>query len=252
MSEPLGLSTRIAKHVRSNIVGYVAVFLALTGTAAALPGTNSVDSGDIINGQVKTPDLGLEAVNTGRLAPNSVNGAKVADGSLGSSDIADGNLVGADIAPDTLTGTQIRESTLGEVPAATLGGLGRSASDPDNFCDPESSTLIVCTSLDLTLPAQARVLVIGQIRAQEEVGNDKGTGSCELGTNVLDLPSTATNVRTGRDGGFDFESDNITLVGVTPPLGPGPVQFRIRCNQLPPGAIDYRESEIAAVVLSSS
>ncbi len=238
----MGFTARIAKHIRSNVVGYVAVFLALTATAAALPGTNTVDSGDIINGEVKTPDLALGAVNTGRLAPNAVTTGRVVDGGL----------VGADIAPNALTGAQIDEAQLGQVPAATLGGLGRSGSDPDDDCDPESSTLIVCTTVDLTLPAQARVLVIGQIRAREEVDNNQGTGTCELGTSVLDLPSTSTTIHTGHDGDFIDQTDNTTLVGVTPPLGPGPIQFRIRCDQLAPGAITYDESEIAAVALSSS
>jgi hypothetical protein len=258
----MGLSTRIAKHIRSNVVGYVAVFLALTGTAAALPGTNSVDSGDIINGQVKTGDVAVQAVTRGRLAPDSVTGGKVADGSvsgvdvadgsLGSADVADQSLTGDDIGPNALTGTEINESQLGQVPEAALGGIGRSAGDPQDFCDPESSLLIICTSVNVVLPAQSRVLVIGQIRARDEVGADSAHGSCELGTSAVDLPSTSTNVETGRDGSFDYESDNVTLVGVTPPLGPGTVQFRIRCNQLAPGAIDYRESEIAAVALSPS
>jgi hypothetical protein len=47
---------KVSGHVRSNVVGYVAVFLALTGTAIALPGKNSVNSGDIKNNQVKSVD----------------------------------------------------------------------------------------------------------------------------------------------------------------------------------------------------
>jgi hypothetical protein len=45
------------RHVRSNVVGYIALFVALTGTAIALPGRNSVDSGDIRNGQVRSVDV---------------------------------------------------------------------------------------------------------------------------------------------------------------------------------------------------
>ncbi len=50
------MSRRIGKHVRSNVVGYVAVFLALTGTAWALE-RNSVRSRHIVNGQVKGADV---------------------------------------------------------------------------------------------------------------------------------------------------------------------------------------------------
>lgn len=44
-------------HVRSNVVGYVAVFLALSGVAVALPGKNSVNSGDIVNETIKSVDV---------------------------------------------------------------------------------------------------------------------------------------------------------------------------------------------------
>ncbi len=52
------MSRRIADHIRSNVVGYVAVFLALTGVsyAASLP-ANSVKSKTIKNGQVKSKDI---------------------------------------------------------------------------------------------------------------------------------------------------------------------------------------------------
>ncbi len=66
------MSSRFGQHLRANVVGYVAVFIALCGTAAALPGTNKVDSGDIKKGNVKASDIGA----------NAVSGDKVADGSL--------------------------------------------------------------------------------------------------------------------------------------------------------------------------
>jgi hypothetical protein len=40
------------------VLGAVALFLALEGHAFALPGLNSVDSGDIVNGQVRSADVG--------------------------------------------------------------------------------------------------------------------------------------------------------------------------------------------------
>jgi hypothetical protein len=90
-------------------VGYLALFLVLTGgTAEALNGSNTVFSDDIVNKEVKNPDLALGAVSTNRLAPNAVKTGRVADGTL----------TGSDVADDTLTGGQILESTLGQVPDA--------------------------------------------------------------------------------------------------------------------------------------
>ena len=92
-------------HIRANVVGYVGVFLALTGSAVALPGHDSVRSDDIVNGQVKRADV----------ARNAVNGGKVANGTLG--------------------GPDIRESSLGPVPRARVSAdaeqLG--GSPPEDF-----------------------------------------------------------------------------------------------------------------------
>jgi hypothetical protein len=93
------MSRRIREHIRGNVVGYVALFLVVTGgTAQALNGSNTVFSDDIVNREVKNQDLALGAVSTNRLAPKAVKGGRVAD--------------------DTLTGTQILESALGQVPDA--------------------------------------------------------------------------------------------------------------------------------------
>ena len=99
------MGKRWAEHFRSNVVAYVALFFALSGSAYALQGKNTVDSGDIKNGQVKTADV--------------------------ANDKGKGALKGADIAANTLTGKDISEGSLGQVPSAqdagTLDGLGSSA-----------------------------------------------------------------------------------------------------------------------------
>lgn len=73
-----------------------AVAISMTGGASALPGTNKVDSGDIINGQVKTVDLADGAVTRPKIAANAVNGAKVAGNSLTGADIKESTLNLAD------------------------------------------------------------------------------------------------------------------------------------------------------------
>ena len=88
-------------------VAFVALLAALSGTAIALPGTNTVDSGDIKNGQVKGKDIGK----------NVVTGNKVKNGSIG----------GADIKNDSLTEADINESTLGQVPTAASAGSANTA-----------------------------------------------------------------------------------------------------------------------------
>ena len=62
----------------------MALFVALSGTALALQGVNSVKSDDIAPGAVKRPDV----------APNAINSAKVENDSLTGNDIEEGTLAG--------------------------------------------------------------------------------------------------------------------------------------------------------------
>jgi len=85
-------------HIRGNVVGYVALFLVVTGgTAQALNGSNTVFSDDIVNREVKNADLGLAAVTANRLAPNSVRTGRVVDESLTGDDVANTSINGAEI-----------------------------------------------------------------------------------------------------------------------------------------------------------
>ena len=95
-------SARVREHFRSNVVGYIAIFLfAVGGTATALQGRNTVDSGDIRNKQVKRADIGRNAVNGSRVARDSLGGADVKESTLGLVPLA-GNAaaVGGAAAPE--------------------------------------------------------------------------------------------------------------------------------------------------------
>lgn len=76
-------SARVREHIRSNVVGYIALFcFVIGGTAGALPGKNKVDSGDIKAGQVKSSDIGISAVDSSKVLDNSIVGADVDESSL--------------------------------------------------------------------------------------------------------------------------------------------------------------------------
>ena len=90
------------EHLRRHVVGYVGVFLALTGTAVALPGTDSVDSGDIINGQVKAPDI----------ATNAVSSPKIVDGSVSSADLRDAGVARIDLANGSVNSVKVQDGSL--------------------------------------------------------------------------------------------------------------------------------------------
>jgi hypothetical protein len=77
------LSTRARIFVRQNVIGLVALFVALSGTALALPGKNTVDSGDIKPANVTSSDLAPDSVDSSKVVDNSITGDEVKEGSLG-------------------------------------------------------------------------------------------------------------------------------------------------------------------------
>ena len=90
------------------VVAFIALLAALSGTATALQGKNTVDSGDIKNGVVKSEDI----KNGGAASKDIKNGGVTTD------DLKNNNVRGDDVRNNALTGTDIKESALGKVPSA--------------------------------------------------------------------------------------------------------------------------------------
>jgi hypothetical protein len=270
-----------------DVMAALALFLALT-TASAYA-ANTIFSSDIVDGEVKTPDLANEAVSgpklkpgavgTDRLAGGAVTTDKVKDNNLGGRDVLDNSLKGADIDESTLTniggggpaggdltgtypnpqiapnavgGNEVDESTLGQVPSALLGGFGRSGAT--TFCNPESSTFVPCAATEiLNVPPGARALVFGRAEGAGQIsGPDFGWGLCFLSTSSTgEIPNTRMEFLAA--GNEDHEL--ATLVGVTPPLPAGPTSFGINCNQLDPGdggTISYEDISASAVLIAGN
>jgi hypothetical protein len=88
-------------------VAFVALLAALSGTAIALPGKNSVDSGDIKN--------------------NTIRGKDIRNGSVAGKDVKNGSVKSADVGDNSLTGVDVNEGTLGTVPNANHANSADSA-----------------------------------------------------------------------------------------------------------------------------
>ena len=119
----MAASERIRRHLQSNAVGYVAVFIALSGTAIALPGKDTVKRKDIArgavvgkaiaqnavkrakinNGAVGPNKLGDGAVTTAKLAQGAVTGPAIAGGAIDASKVSPGSLLGANFAPGQIS-----------------------------------------------------------------------------------------------------------------------------------------------------
>jgi hypothetical protein len=164
-------------------LAFIALLAALSGTAVALPGKNSVDSGDIKNKQVKGKDL----------ANNAVAAKKVKNGSL----------TGADIKDDSLTGSDVNESTLGQVPSAANADNATNATNASN-----ANTVGGKTASELDQPrAFARIEVAGDVDEPNTSGltdadvTSGGTGlyCYELGFTPRHIQATVDWISGGAD-----------------------------------------------------
>ena len=126
------MTTRgVRAHIRSHVVGYVAVFIALSGTASAidgpLPGQDQVGSADIIDQEVKQQDLGSNSVASGKIVDGQVQGSdlatnaitddtfnpalgssKIGDGAVRSGELGGNSVNSAHVFPNSLTGEDHR------------------------------------------------------------------------------------------------------------------------------------------------
>jgi hypothetical protein len=114
-------SKQLLTHLRNNAVAYVALFVALSGTAVAA-------SSAVPRNSVGTAQLKARSVTGSKVALRTLTGANVAKSSLTGANVAKSSLTGANVAKASLTGINIRSSTLGTVPnAAHLAGLTSAA-----------------------------------------------------------------------------------------------------------------------------
>ena len=93
----------------SMIVALVALFVALAGTATALPGRARVKKDDISRAAVRSVHIKSRAIQSKHIKSRAVTRSKIAKRAVSSSEVGQ----------DALTGTNIVESSLATVPTAT-------------------------------------------------------------------------------------------------------------------------------------
>src|SRR4051794_4730992 len=117
--EGISMSARIRGHLRGNLVGYIALFLVLTGgTASALNGSNTVFSDDIVNGEVKSSDVGIGAVTAPKLATGAVTNPKLAGGAVTAPKLADGAVTAPKLGSDSVNSGNIVNGSVGSTDLA--------------------------------------------------------------------------------------------------------------------------------------
>ena len=171
-------------HIRSNIIGYVALFFALsTGAYAAGLANNSVKSKHIKDGQVKTADvrdyslaaadLGASSVTSWHIASNSVSTGLVADNSLGAADLGPDSVQSSEIAADAVQSSELDANAAGksEIAGNSIGSEELLAIDE-----------VVNTQ---TVPVDQALTVVATCPAgQQIISGGNGKVSNGLGGNV--------------------------------------------------------------------
>lgn len=124
----------------ATVVAYLALFVAIGGTAAALPGQNTVNSGDVKNETLKSQDLkdgaavqGSDVIDdsltTIDLANDSVFNGEIGNNAVGTSEIADLSVATADLAGGAVTSAKVGNNAVGSGDLATI----TVAQDPTPF-----------------------------------------------------------------------------------------------------------------------
>lgn len=104
----------------SFVISCIALFVAMSGTAVALKGKNTVDSGDIKPGAVKTRDIGLEAVQA-----SSIGGQTIGEQQLQYHGVDSTNLKDDSVNSRTLGPTEVISSGKIELGAYTVFGTAQ-------------------------------------------------------------------------------------------------------------------------------
>jgi hypothetical protein len=104
------MSARLREHFRSNVVGYIALFcFAMSGTAVALDGSNTVFSDDIVDGAVGTADIS----NTDGVRSLDVRNDSEPGGGLVASDLDPSSVESSEIAPNAVGVDEITTAGVG-------------------------------------------------------------------------------------------------------------------------------------------
>jgi len=103
--------SRFRSHLRHNVVGYVALFFALSGVAYAVAPIKPGDpAGGDLSGTYPDPSIAANAVNSGKVSDDSLTGDDVNESSLGK--VGDADTLDGKDSTDFLAAATLVRGTL--------------------------------------------------------------------------------------------------------------------------------------------
>jgi hypothetical protein len=158
----------IRTHIRHNVVGYVALFLALTGTAyAAGLAPNSVLSRHIKDGEVRSRDVADDST------PRALKGK----------DIANDALTGQDVAQDSLDGWDIHDLSFADLQPNTLN----SGTIQDNgIAGADLGTTVIRTATDTVVSGAHSQVIASCDNGEQLLSGGGGMSGAINSTHYLD------------------------------------------------------------------
>ena len=253
-------SGRMRDHIRGNIVGYVALFFAM-GLGTAWASHESIFSNDIVDGEVKNPDLGANAVRTGKVLDSTLTGADIALNGIGALDISPGTFREEDIRsqftgftkqyaipPNAIQTDEISTGTV------TRSDLAAQAEAPAGFSAFDADTGTICNAgctegTLASLPA-GPYLILGQIEVfQQDFGEALMHVNCELSSNGAFSFATArlTGDTSGSPGATAVAT--LTMQGVRTIPAAGSVS--LNCEDQDLGDVNGGNLRITAIALGT-
>jgi hypothetical protein len=221
----------ILGHLRHNLIGYAALLIALIAAPTSAYAVATIRSADIVDGQVMSVDL----------ADNTVQGADIRNGGVVHKDLAANAVTGDRVANDSLDGTDVDELTLGRVPLALQGGLGRYGFD--GSCKPKTADFVPCSNVQINLSRPGRLLAVGTVLAGPEAGSSRFLGACRINTDRGPILAS----EDGIDG--EGQTDNLTVIAVTDVFPAGMHNIWVECYSVPGNLINYDPARMIAVAL---
>lgn len=173
------------------VVAMVALFVAIGGTALALPGQNTVNSGDVKNETLKSQDLkDGAAVQSSDVIDDTLQSQDVADSTLQSADYDDSSVQSSDIGTDEVTASEI---ATGAVTSAEI-------------LDTQVLTADLNTGAATSAKIGTNAVGSGDLAAISAVADptpydfgdqDEGNNDYEYGESIADCPGGSTVIGGG-------------------------------------------------------